>query len=228
MRNPDWQHMQRGAPEKMRKWTPKAFEDFAQAENIYKVKKRNKGVKRKEWWAKKQGWKKPQRPDAAPQEEGPPEEPPSKRSKTDPAHQEEAEEESSAEEEVLYKKDEQEAMPPQAMARPPQRPSLSQSSRPVPAWCYVPKAMPLPRPVPLYPRDAAGLTFHFRDGANFFLPEHAAQQLYHSIPKAKLESWGRTFLRRPGQPVDRVTETNPIIEILEDEDESTIRPWKRS
>jgi hypothetical protein len=84
MKNPDWQHMQKGAPEKMKKWIPKAFEDFAQAEDLYKnKKKRNKGWKRKEYWAKKQGWAPPQRPGRAPQEqqEGSQEEPPSKRAK---------------------------------------------------------------------------------------------------------------------------------------------------
>ena len=240
MKNPDWQHMQRGAPEKMKKWTPKAFEDFAQAEDIYKIKKkRNKGWKRKEYWAKKQGWTAPQRPGAAQedqQQEGSPQEPPLKRSRTgEKDHEDEAqdqeEEPKSPEELVTYTGNSQEAVeppaamePPPAMAPPTERPTMSESSRPLPAGCIsFPKAMP--RPVPLYPRDASGLTFHFKDGHQFFLPEQAAQQLYYSIPKAKLQAWGEQYLRRPVPAV--VRQTDPIIEILDEEDESKIAPWKR-
>ena len=231
--------MQRGAPEKMKKWTPKAFEDFAQAEDIYKIKKkRNKGWKRKEYWAKKQGWTAPQRPGAAQedwQQEGSPQEPPLKRSRTgekdDEDEAQDSQEPNSPEEEVTYTGNSQEAVeppaamePPPAMAPPTERPTMSESSRPLPAGCVsYPKAMP--RPVPLYPRDASGLTFHFKDGHQFFLPEQAAQQLYYSIPKAKLQAWGEQYLRRPVPAV--VRQTDPIIEILDEEDESKIAPWKR-
>ena len=231
--------MQRGAPEKMKKWTPKAFEDFAQAEDIYKIKKkRNKGWKRKEYWAKKQGWTAPQRPGAAQedqQQEGSPQEPPLKRSRTgekdDEDEAQDSQEPNSPEELVTYTGNSQEAVepptamePPPAMAPPTERPTMSESSRPLPAGCIsYPKAMP--RPVPLYPRDASGLTFHFKDGHQFFLPEQAAQQLYYSIPKAKLQAWGEQYLRRPVPAV--VRQTDPIIEILDEEDESKIAPWKR-
>ena len=200
MKNPDWQHMQRGAPEKMKKWTPKAFEDFAQAENIYKdKKKRNKGWKRKEYWAKKQGWAPPQRPGAAPQEqqEGSPQEPPSKRAKTGEADfvpqtpqpqtpEPKTPEPESSDEEVVYTGNSQEAAPPPpAMAPPTARPSMSESSRPLPAGCILPKAMP--RPVPLYPRDAAGLTFHFRDGHNFFCQSKLRSSFTTRSPRQNLK-----------------------------------------
>jgi hypothetical protein len=242
MKNPDWQHMQKGAPERMKKWTPKAFEDFAQAENIYKnKKKRNKGWKRKEYWAKKQGWAPPQRPGAAPQEqqEGSQEEPPSKRAKygagdfvpqtppplgavpTTP----EPQSPTSDEEEVVYTGNSQEEIAtPLAMAPPPARPAMSQSSRPLPpGLTAIAKAMP--RQVPLYPRDAAGMTIHFQDGAHFFLPEHAANQLMNSIPRAKLEEWGQRYIHRPGKAV--IKASAPLVEILDEEDEKKIRPWHR-
>ena len=233
--------MQRGAPERMKKWTPKTFEDFAQAEDIYKnKKKRNKGWKRKEYWAKKQGWAPPQRPGAAPQEqqEGSQEEPPSKKAKygagdfvpqTPPLgpvpKTPEPQSPTSSEEEVVFTGNSQEEIPtPLAMAPPPARPAMSQSSRPLPpGLTAIAKAMP--RQVPLYPRDAAGMTIHFQDGAHFFLPEHAANQLMNSIPRAKLEEWGQRYIRRPGKAV--IKASAPLVEILDEEDEKKLRPWHR-
>ena len=229
MKNPDWQHMQKGDVSKMKKWTPEAFHNFAVAENIFKEKKKNKGWKRKVYWAKKQGWSIPQRPtpaadqdeeaDAQEAEEPPStEEPPSKRAR------------------AVY--EESGNQPAQAMApmgRSPftkaYPPVVTTSRRPMPPGCYLPKSRPawppLPQEVPMYPRDAAGITFHYAQGKNFFLPHDAAKALYHAIPKAKLEAWARDHLRPAGSRITHVEDTDPIIEILDEEDEETIRPWHR-
>jgi hypothetical protein len=207
MKNVSWNPHQKGNKSPSRSWNPKEFEEFAAAQQLFThKKKKNRGKKRKEWWAKRQGWSAPSEGLDRKEE-----------TEVAPVVQ-------SAEEETTVTSNDQGSFPfpPVPPAESSATPELTISRR------IVPKAMPvgpqLPRlQIPRSPSlhgDGPGAMVTFPKGVTFWVPKEAMGHISSGMPGQKGPDFLKMMFPFPFDSFETsLHNRNPVLEILDDEDE---------
>jgi len=256
MKQPDWNPHQKGKKEAGKTWSPDEWQRFSEAQAWFSGgrKKKNKGVKRKAWWADRQqerrAWHSQSRSRGSQEPE------PAPQADAGDAEQAEATDAQPGAEEVERAPQvatEAWLLPPQlaplaaphgsvacrgffpSVARPasfpPEPPSFTWSRRTVPV---LPKAMPMPRRMDNW-GDTPGLIIHLPTGSGpFFVPNHLADQLLHGLGPGNQHSFmDRLFGSQPLLSFTVQNAEHPPNSIIDLDDEieggsssSRDRPWR--
>ena len=221
MHQPNWRPHKRGSSGQ--DWTPADWDEFAEAEQLFYWKKKNRGLKRKQWWADKKAGLNPKQEKEK--------------------RQRETQEEPHEGQHPTESNDPDAAAP----AAPPQAAEVALPAAPVsvrpkppvvpPPWHVEAKARPRPssmilgphRPTIVNPRplgpagNSPGFLTQFQHTQNIFVPQEMFAQLLRNLPRGNRFDYMNNLFGVQGPPhTTHLVDRPPVYYVEDDESDEEV------